>query len=518
MALAQRTSGSTVESQAVTGSLPPTKNGSRRTRFAQFVDPVVFCCLALFAILLPHSIKGAERAWKLALILWLVKLVVERARPFKQPLTAPLLAYVVLSAISTVLSPDPYLSWDRMKFVCLFLAGIVVAQNLRRLSQVRWLVVLLVLSGFSAALFTGWQYRYGIGVVVQDFPLNSRLAKLGFEPNQIILSVGGHRIHTPEQLVQTMRQLPPLANVPVQYLPYAKTWPVVLTATPDDFHQAGLGTTVMRLGLAKPYRAQGTLGHYVVFAEMLMQIGCMAWALLLASQRGKRFQKLVFAIAFAGITAALFMTETRAAVAGLVIGCLITVMLLEKGARRWAAVAGMVLILAGATFWIQRTRGVHWVDRNDISTHFRVLMWEDGTRLVRQHPWFGVGMETVRLHWREWNIRGFIEYHVQSHFHSTYLQIAVERGLLALLAWLWFCIAYIVLLFRLVGRLREQSRFACGVAAGILAAFLAFCFTAFFHYNLGEEPLAMILFFYYGIALALDRMTPPLAGANRPVA
>jgi O-antigen ligase len=116
-------------------------------------------------------------------------------------------------------------------------------------------------------------------------------------------------------------------------------------------------------------------------------------------------------------------------------------------------------------------------------------------------------METVRLHYREWNIRGFIQYDVISHFHSTLLQIAVERGMPAMLAWLWFCVAYFVFLWRLIGRLQCQNRFACGVAVGTLAAFLAFTFTSFFHYNLGEESLAMITFFYVGIALAVDRMT-----------
>ncbi len=500
------------------GCAPTDPTGSLRTRIARFLDPVIFGCLALFAITLPHSIKGAERAWKLALVLWLVKLVLDRTRPFKQPLTAPLLAYVVLSAISTLLSPDPYMSWDRMKFVCLFLAGIVVAQNILRLSQVRWLVVLLVLSGFTAALLTGWQYTYGVGVVIKDFPLPNHLADMGVRPQQIITAVGGHKVHSPDDLVRTLQKLPQNTPIQIEYIPYLDSRPTTLTATPEDFHHAGLGTPAMRLGRGRPLRAQGTLGHYVTFAEMLVQIGCLAWALLLACRRGQGWQKLGFAIAFAGITAALFMTETRAAVAGLVIGCLITVPLLEKGARRWAAVAGMLLILTGAIFWIQHNRGVQWVDRNDISTHFRVLMWEDGLRLVRQHPWFGVGMETVRLHWREWNIRGFIQYHVQSHFHSTYLQIAVERGIPALLAWLWFCFAYLALLFRLVVRLRAQSKFACAVAAGIFAAFVAFNFTSIFHYNLGEEPLAMVLFFYYGIAVALDRITLPHAGVNLPVA
>src|SRR5205085_11231418 len=100
-----------------------------------------------------------------------------------------------------------------------------------------------------------------------------------------------------------------------------------------------------------------------------------------------------------------------------------------------------------------------------------MLMWQDGLRLVRQHPWFGVGMETVRTHWQEWNIRGFALYHVVSHFHSTFLQIAVERGLTTLAAWLWFVVAYLVFLLRLVRKARPTGGMAAGLAAGVLAAF-----------------------------------------------
>jgi hypothetical protein len=44
------------------------------------------------------------------------------------------------------------------------------------------------------------------------------------------------------------------------------------------------------------------------------------------------------------------------------------------------------------------------------------------------------------------------------------------------------------------------------VAVGALAGLLSFTFTGFFHYNLGEESLAMIFFFYFGLAIALERM------------
>ena len=485
---------------------PLTDSGSHALRREPILDRTIFVFLALFAIALPFSIKGAENSWKIAFVLWLVKLVIDRVRPYRQPLAAPLLAFVVLSAMSTALSPDPYLSWDRMKIVCLVLAGIVVAQNVTRMSRVRWLVVLLVLSGFAAALFTGWQYTYGIGVRLDQFPPASRLAQMGFRTDDIVTSAAGRSFHTPEQLMETMRQLPAHERVPVKYISYMATRSNTIVATPDDFVQSGLGTNAMQLKRGTPFRAQGTLGHYVVFADMLMQLGCMAWALTLVNIR-QRGWAVLFGLAFVGITAALLMTETRAAVAGLVLGCMVSLLLLGRGWMRWALIGLLLVIIAGATLWIQHSRGVQWVDHSDVSTHFRVLMWQDGIRLVREHPWFGVGMETVHVHWQEWNIRGFIQYNVQSHFHSTYLQIAVERGIPTLIAWLWFCVAYLAFLVRLFRRLRAEDPFAAGVVTAICASFVAFAFTSLFHYNLGEEPLAMLVFFAYGLAVALDRIT-----------
>ena len=506
MALPHRESGSDTSRLFVAKRSSEGERLVTKAHWTQYLDNAIFCLLALFAIFLPHSIKGAERAWKIALLLWLLKMLIDRMRPYRQPLVLPLLFYVGLSAISTILSPEPYLSWDRMKIVCLMLAGIVVAQNLKRLSQVRWLVVLLVLSGFAAALFTGWQYTYGIGVQLTKFPASSRLEQAGFLPEDIVMSVDGKSVHTPEQLVRTLNEAPPSTRLTIGLTRGVGFHPTKLTATAHDFLQSGLGTPSMKLDRGKPSRAQGTLGHYVVFAEILMQVGCMAWVLVLGTSRGEVGWKLAFGIAFAGIVAALLMTGTRAAVAGLVLGCFLSLVLLARRRVRIFAIIALLMIVAGATIWIQHTRRTKWVDPADISTHFRVLMWEDGLRLVRQHPLFGVGMETVRLHYLEWNIRGFIQYHVMSHFHSTYLQIAVERGIPALLAWLWFCVAYAAFLWQLISRLRTRSKFACSVAVAALAGLIAFCFTSFFHYNLGEEPVAMMFYFYFGLAIAMDRM------------
>ena len=152
---------------------------SDAARWVRWLEGLIFFFLILFAILLPHSIKGARHAWMAAGFLWLVKLAIERKRPFPQALSAPLLAYIVLSGISTALSPDPYLSWPRMKVVCLVLAGIVVAQNLQRLSQVRILVFLLLLSGLAAAGFHGLAIHLRRGRTGEAHRAGDRLAPRG---------------------------------------------------------------------------------------------------------------------------------------------------------------------------------------------------------------------------------------------------------------------------------------------------------------------------------------------------
>jgi O-antigen ligase len=486
------------------------------SKLSRWTGHAIFLLLIFFTIALPHSIKGAQHAWRVAFVLWLFQLLVDRRRPLYQVLSAPLLAYVTLSGISTALSFDPILSWDRMKIVCLLLVGILFAQNLKRLTQVRVLLGFLLFSAMGAAAFTGWQYTYGIGVQIRQLPSGSPLAVAGIRPNDIITSLNRHSVHTPEQLTELIRKnasWTPLDVRLVRGFPFEK---LGITLSRDAFERSGLGTERVVLARGKPKRAQGQLGHYVVFAEMLMQLGCLAWALLLSTRREQHVWQAATALTFASVTAALLLTETRAAMAGLAIGCFVAVVLLTgRRSRKWAISTVLLLILMAA-FWTRYIRHVKWIDPNDTGTHFRVLMWQDGLRLIGQHPWFGIGMESVRTYWRQWNIRGFAQYQVVSHFHCTFLQIAVDRGLPTLIAWLWFVVAYIIFLIRVIRKAQARSEFAAGVLAGILAGFVAFQVTSLVHYNLGEEPLVTILFFYFGLAIGIDRMLNHPAALDAP--
>lgn len=429
-----------------------------------------------------------------------------REGPFPQPLTAPLLAYVVLSAISTILSPDPYLSWGQMKFVCMVIVAIVFAQNLNRLSQVRILMFLLLLSGLAAAGFTAWQYTYGIGVRVASIAPDTALYHAGIRPDDIITRVNGNSVHTAAQLERAVDQSSPATTLRIDFLRGSPLGRRATFISREEFRKSGSGSPDLQLVRGKPVRAQGTLRHYGVFAETLMPIGCLAWAMLLCAQPQKPALRALFTVILIALAMTIFATQTRRAIAGLAAGCFVALQLLAGKRMRILATAALGVLLLVATFWIQHTRGLSWIGVHDAGTQYRVLMWQDGLRLIRQHPWFGVGMGTTFNHWQEWNIRAYALYHVQWHFHSDYVQIAVERGLPALAAWLWFLVANFIFLHGLLRRVRTRSRFATGVVAGVLAGFVAYLVTSLVEYCLIDETLVMLLFSLFGMAVAIDHM------------
>ena len=145
-------------------------------------------------------------------------------------------------------------------------------------------VVVLLLSGLAAAGFTAWQYTYGVGVQAKvpraDGGLVSRddLRWRHHYPCQRPLCAYSGATD------QCGRAEPAGNMLRVDYLqgePFDKRETFL---TREQFVKSGLGTPYLQLARGKPGRAQGTLGHYIVFAEMLMQFGCLAWAMLLSAQ------------------------------------------------------------------------------------------------------------------------------------------------------------------------------------------------------------------------------------------
>jgi len=480
---------------------------ARNYSLKQYLYGAIFFFFGVFAVLLPWSIKGARYAWISAFCIWIVDLALERKRLRPQPLALPMLAYIIFSGLSCVFSYEPYISWPHMKLVCwTALIAALFAQNLARLSQVRILVVLLLLSAAAVGGFTAWQYARGIGVRIVDLVYRSPLHLAGLRPDDILVAINDRAVHSQADLLKAAPAVPPDATVRIRFLRGSPVRRKQTFARAGDFLAGNTISPTITLAKATPLRAEGTLGHYGKLAEVMAPIACLAWALMLGTPARLRRQQLLFAMIFLAITATVFATQSRSALTGLLAGCMIALLLMSPRRARLWLVSGLLAVAVGAAFWIQHARGLKWIDRRDPGTQYRLLMWQDGARLALRHPLFGVGMDSVQNHWPEWNLRGFAQYRQFWNFHSDIVQLAAERGLLALAAWLWFVVAYLIYLARLLPRLRARTQFGWAVATGILTGFIAFLFTSLVESSLGNDTLVMLLFFCVGVAIAMERM------------
>jgi O-antigen ligase len=86
------------------------------------------------------------------------------------------------------------------------------------------------------------------------------------------------------------------------------------------------------------------------------------------------------------------------------------------------------------------------------------------------------------------------------HLHNVPMQIAAERGLLALAAWIWFVVTALASLLKLLRRSRHKSLAAA--ALGAMAAMLAAGLT---EYNFGDSEFLMLLLVIITLPFAANR-------------
>jgi hypothetical protein len=465
---------------------------------------MILVLLFVIGFAIPFSTKLAVNAFRMAAVVWLLKLLLHRPKLRTQPLALPIFFFLVITAISSVLSYEPALSWGRMRTVSLLLLVPLITQTLSSTRQTRALALALLISTLGTVTYTGWQYTFGAGVAVKQVKPGSPLARAGVLPGDVVAQVNGKRVHSPSGF----REL--LEGPPNEKL----TITIQRGAPPEryqpQFERAALVASGLThkeaLGRGHPVRAQGFFAHYVPFSELLMLMAALAFGLALRADSNKR--GLVFAFAFAAIGFALLATATRATAASLAIAC-IFVLWMYKGwkIRIWSLVVLASMLILGS-FWFQHTRGTGWY-QNDPSSQYRQLMWRDGIRLIGQHPWFGTGMDSIYHHWQEWNIQAYQRFpNLKSHFHSAYIQVAVECGVAALLVWLWLLGSLIARLARYGWSHRSVLGCEEGLICGTLAGSIALCLTSLLHYSNGDAEFMISFWFMAGIAVSITALTP----------
>ena len=106
-----------------------------------------------------------------------------------------------------------------MKLVCwTALIATLFAQNLERLSQVRILMLLLLMSATAVGGFTGWQYLHGLGLKIVAVGPGTPLYDAGLRPEDVLVNINDHSIHSAADVVHAVAGVAPDSTVRVRFL------------------------------------------------------------------------------------------------------------------------------------------------------------------------------------------------------------------------------------------------------------------------------------------------------------
>lgn len=240
-------------------------------------------------------------------------------------------------------------------------------------------------------------------------------------------------------------------------------------------------------------RPQGTLSHWMTYSGTLMLVICAATARLLYGTSGRLWAAFVMP----ALLVALSLTLTRGAWVGVAVG--VAVLFLSKDFRLLALIPIVVVggILLAPQALTDRVYSIF--DRNDLTSRDRIAMLQAGVAIVKDYPLAGVGPDQIERVYPYYRVPDAVK-PTNPHLHNVPMQIAAERGLPALGAWLWFIGSAALGLWKLLRRSRHKSLAAAGL--GAMAAMLAAGLT---EYNFGDSEFQMLLLVMITLPFAANR-------------
>ncbi len=252
-------------------------------------------------------------------------------------------------------------------------------------------------------------------------------------------------------------------------------------------------------------RVMGFMGHYMTQAGLLMIFGAAALALVLfLRDRSRWFWGLAFALSLP----ALGLTLTRSAWIGLVAAVCLVVLLYKPKALVVVPIFVGLFFLFGTQ--AMKRRALSAFSLYGYSNQERVEYLRAGLKIIADNPLHGTGPRTVSkiFQYPEYGLSEQARKNV--HLHNNLIQIAAERGLPALAAWLAFLIWALVDLSK---AFRAGDRTLRAMAAASMAVIVALFIAGLFEYNFGDSEITSL--FYLLITLPFARRSLALRVEGR---
>ncbi|MDH5636886.1 MAG: O-antigen ligase family protein [Nitrospinota bacterium] len=271
-------------------------------------------------------------------------------------------------------------------------------------------------------------------------------------------------------------------------------------------------------GVSTADRISGFNDIYMTFAGLLMLAFVAGLAVVAFDTKKWKDAWLIPALAL--IACAVLLSLTRNAWIGLSAGAFVVLAL-----RKPLLVVILPVLMVGALMVSPggvKDRFASIFNPNDAANRERLYVWTAGLKLVVDRPLLGVGQNSFPKAYPKYRDPNVLEPHI-SHLHNNMLQIAVERGIPCLLAWLaiWGIAYYHMGMAFRAGAFRAEAPRAPGATLGLVAGLggiTAFLVAGMFEYNFGDaEPqMLVLLLLALGMAGAQQESLIPDKGKTLP--
>jgi O-antigen ligase len=253
---------------------------------------------------------------------------------------------------------------------------------------------------------------------------------------------------------------------------------------------AGVPATWLAEICTHAQRVRGPFSIYMTFGGVLF-LGVLFSFAYLANVPWRRAWWILPGAAVT--VSALAFTYSRNAWLGLAAGAVGLVLTAQRTLRIVAVLAVVAAVAAVAVPGPVADRARSVVNLEDRTLRDRVAMWRAGLAMIAEHPLLGVGPGEVRAWYQQYRRPEAVRPST-GHLHNSPIQIAAERGLPALLAWLWLWVVFFREAWGTLGRLGRAGPTRRALVSASLAGVAGFLVAGLFEHNYGDAEVVMVVF------------------------
>lgn len=264
------------------------------------------------------------------------------------------------------------------------------------------------------------------------------------------------------------------------------------------------------LKLVKDWRYQvvGTYSHHLTLANVMLLGSVLAFSRTVEFARRARLFWLISGLL---MTTAMLFTFAHGPLFGFIAGIFVLSVLVNP--KRALFVLAGVAILAALLLAISSNFRYFILHKWGERVHAeRLYIWRASLKLVGEHPVFGVGAGNFRKHAEP--LLKDVPIHISSraHAHNTFLQYAVEFGLVGAGLIIWFFSSLIISGIKRLAALKRTGEHGYLELAGYIAAISGLLVSGLTQHVLGDSEVAIICWLLCGIISA--KAESPLESAS----